>query len=200
VRSSGTWGDGEIVVDVRRHVSGCAFFVFTSVALVIALGYGWSSWHGAPAGLHEAFACLAAAVTVIAIGRVLRFRSHHLLVTTDRVVFVRGVLRRRVDEVLLVQVTKAVSEQRLRDRLVAKGSLRIAVRGFDEPLRVHEITRPRRVAAAINASIASLPADVAEAAVAQADDRDQLAHLEVMRRRGVITYDELAEKRSHLSL
>jgi hypothetical protein len=202
VRISDILDDGEhIAVDARRHLSGCAFFVFASVALAGALGYGWSAWHGAPGSVHEAFAYGSGALVLIALGRVVRFRSHHVIVTDDRILFVWGVLRRHLDEVELSEVTGVTREQRFRDRVVVKGSLRVGMRDFDQPLVIRDMARPRRLVAAINAGAASNSQEHLGAPKALGEDaRDQLAHLELMHRRGVITADEFAEKRSQLDV
>jgi len=202
VRGSRILEDSEVVVaDSRRHLSGLAFLVFASVALVVSLGYGWSAWHGAPRDLHYAFAYLAGVIALSALGRIVWFRSHHVIVTDERIVFLRGAVRVRADEVLLTEVTGAAREQRLRDRVVVKGSVRVGIRGFDAPLMIREIARPRQLADAINRAVAALAKDDPEPAPAAVEDlHRRLEHLEVLKRRGVITAEEFAEKRSQLGV
>lgn len=142
--SSKLLGPGEeVVVDVRPHWRFLARPVSVVVALMAAAIAGLVK--GAPRwGLDIVAAALVAALLWLA-GRWLRWVTTSLVVTTDRVVVRRGVLRQKGREMLLDRVTDISYDRSLWDRLTGCGDLLIESAGRDSPEVLHDLPRPLRI-------------------------------------------------------
>lgn len=192
--------DERLVLDVRRHLLGCGFEVFVGVVAIAAFGYGFFSWKSAPHVFHIGFLYASAAVATLTAARVALYRSHHLIVTSERLILRGGVLHRSNTDLSLNRLTSVTTHQRLRERVVGKGSLEVMIGNGTEPLVLHEVRRPLQVARVISAAIDDAPGRAASVAVPQRSAASELlGRLQRLHQRGVITDDEFAERSEGLS-
>jgi len=84
-------------------------------------------------------ALLMTAGALLAVGALWRWERTHLVVTTDKLILVRGTLRRRAAAVRLARVEAIELEQTLAGRLLGYGTL--SAGGLEIPF----VSRPREV-------------------------------------------------------
>jgi membrane protein YdbS with pleckstrin-like domain len=198
--------DESVTLDAHRHLSGCITGVLSSVALILVVALVWHYWGTAPRGAHIAMACAMGLVAVVELVRVARFRSHRLIITTDRVVVRDGVVHQPAAEVDLSEITNVAVHQRLLQRVVGIGAVEITAGGLAEPLHIRQMSHPKRLAATLRSAIERAEAHSAEAPLSAptpvpllsgAQD-DQLEHLQRLHARGVISDEEFGEEMSRL--
>jgi uncharacterized membrane protein YdbT with pleckstrin-like domain len=130
------WSDDEqIVVDARRH--GIVLLRPLLRAAVVALVGGFGLWLGSWYAAVGGVLLIVAAVSVAA--AVLRWDRTHVVVTTEKLFIVQGVLRRRAAAVRLGRVGAVEVEQTLLGRLLGYGTI---VAG---DLEIPYVPEPRRV-------------------------------------------------------
>lgn len=78
------------------------------------------------------------------VGRFTRWRATRVLVTSNRIVVLRGVLSRRVVQLRLQRVSEVHVAQTLGERLIGRGRLLLEVPG-DDVMVVDDVRRPRRI-------------------------------------------------------
>ena len=192
--------DERLLLDVRRHLLGCSFEVFVGVVAVVGFCYGFVSWKSAPRDVHLGFLYASAAVALITALRVAAYRAHHLIVTSDRLLVRGGVLRRSNTDLSLNRLTGVTTHQLLRERIVGKGVVEIAIGDFAEPLVLREVRRPLQVARLISEAIDAAPGNAASVAVPQRSGAaEMLGRLQRLHQRGAITDDEFAERSQGLT-
>ncbi|HUA94179.1 MAG TPA: PH domain-containing protein, partial [Acidimicrobiales bacterium] len=103
----------------------------------------------APVGVAGVLAAMIAVPAVWLAGRLVRWLSISLVVTTTRLILRQGVFRRDLVQVRLQRVAEVHCRQTLTDRLIGSGRLVIEVVG-DQPLAVDDVRRPRRLQRVIN--------------------------------------------------
>lgn len=133
-------------------------------------------------------------------GRWLRWVTSSFVVTTQRLVVRRGVLGRTAREIPLDRLTDVTCRQSLFDRLVGCGDVLVESPGRDSPIVFADLPRPLAVQGLISrlcttkGTVVAVPsAPSGGQSVAQ-----QLAELDELRRRGVITRREFAAKKAQL--
>lgn len=192
--------DEQLLFDVRRHVLGCGFEVFVGLVAIVALGYGFLSWGTAPHWVHLGFLYASAIVFVVTALRVSLYHSHHLILTSDRLIIRSGFLRRSRTDLSLNRLTSVTTHQRFRERLVGKGALEVSIADSTESLVVHDVRRPVQVAREISAAIDAAPGRAASIALPQRNTAAELlGRLQRLHQRGAITDDEFAERSADLS-
>ena len=122
VRVRDTLRDGEFVVvtvtPVWRGVSGPLATTLTAFALVWATASTWS-WPKNHAALLSVL--VVAPCAVVLGGRLWRWRSHKIVVTSQRIIQFGGVARRRMSSVELIDVDVSHTNQRWFERLTRRG-------------------------------------------------------------------------------
>lgn len=125
-----------VLLDARCHgivlARPLAWAVAAAVAAVPALVVGWPLSLAAPA--------LLAAGAVVALRAVSRWERTRIVVTTESVCVLRGVVRRRAVAVPLGAVEAIGLDQTLAGRLLGYGTLVVG------PIEVENVPRPRDVA------------------------------------------------------
>ncbi len=148
--------DEELLVEVHPHwvfILGPAAASVATVAAVsailLALGKsgGWA--------FYPLWA-LAAIPVVWLVGRIIRWRSYILALTTTRVVLRHGVLDRDVVQLRLQRITEINLNQKLWERAVGTGRLIVDVQGEDDSLVIEYVRKPAIVQRVINAQINAL--------------------------------------------
>jgi hypothetical protein len=147
----------DVVVDVRPHwlfLSGPA--VATVVVVAAAVGVELGIPHE-PSALHWVEG-LAAALPLCWLGvRVARWRLRRLLVTSQRILELRGMGRRRPAEVGLAEVERVDVVASLPRRLVGAGSLVLVLWGDDVVRILEDVRRPEVLARIITRRLPPRP-------------------------------------------
>jgi membrane protein YdbS with pleckstrin-like domain len=133
----------EVALDLRPHWKFLSAPVCTVVAMAAA------SLAALIEGIPRlADLALAAALVLCLLwlaGRWLRWASSSFVVTTQRLVVRRGVLRRTAREILLDRLTDISSSQTLLDRLLRCGDVLVESPGRDSPEVFKDLPRPAAV-------------------------------------------------------
>jgi uncharacterized membrane protein YdbT with pleckstrin-like domain len=191
----------ELVLDLHPHWS---FLAEHTGALVVAIAIGVvvlvNDVHGA---VQIAAGVLILAALVWWAVRYLAWRSTNFVVTSDRLIYRNGVLSKSGIEIPLDRVDNVLFSQRLLERLLRSGDLVIESVGESGRQAFSDVRRPsavqneiyRQIEANENRNferIGSVPAP-RFASVA-----DEIAKLDELRTRGVISADEFEAQKHRL--
>ncbi len=216
----------EVALDLRPHWK----FLSAPVCSVVAMAVGSLAAliEGVPRLADLALAAALVFCLLWLAGRWLRWASLSFVVTTQRLVVRKGVLRRTAREILLDRLTDISSSQTLLDRLLRCGDVLVESPGRDSPEVFKDLPRPAAVrnlicqlvvqsrATGVSAGGGTVP-DWPEdqgpgrgwgarpreepglrAPGGPEDIAGQLARLGELRRRGVISRREFATKKAEL--
>lgn len=193
--------DEELVLDLRPH---WWYFVRETVALVVALVFGTialtQDWHDIVKLL--AVAAILASLVWAGISYA-KWASSHLVLTTDRLIYRSGVLTRTGIEIPLERVNTVFFRQGLLERLLRSGDLTIESAGEMGRQNFTNIRRPLNVQNEIYRQmeqnenrkfdrINRVPAP------SSSSIPDQIAQLDELRQRGVLSDGEFQQKKDEL--
>lgn len=152
---------------------------------------------------------ILAAVLIIAtagwfIGSYVSWISDHFVLTSDRVICRKGVIRRSSIEIPLERINTVFSDQSLFERMIGAGDLSIESASQDGRQNFEDMRKPQWIQNEIYVAmennenrkfdgLRSEPAPAAGPTVAE-----QLHQLEDLRQRGVLTQEEFDRKKSEL--
>jgi len=235
--------EGEaLVADVHPHWSflgWTAIAVVVPVAALVALSVAWPA---APLVVAWILGAILALSMAWFAGRLVRWRSTQLVVTSSRVVQRSGVLGRRGLEVRLTRINEISYHQSILERLTGQGRLFLDVGGDRGVVAFNHVPRPAALAAVIHEQIEdpgmsrqsspgaadpagerrgsdarhhpppgrddtedTPPSGTSTAAIAAhsagGSDRSaarRLIELDELRRRGILSEQEFAERRARL--
>jgi uncharacterized membrane protein YdbT with pleckstrin-like domain len=188
----------EVVVDLRPHwwfmAGPGALLVVSLVVLVAAAARSFDSW------VIWGLAGIVVASLAWFTGRYARWATTNFVVTTDRLVYRRGVIAKRGIEIPLDRVNTIFSNQSIFERLVGTGDLTIESGGEQGRETFTQIPRPAEVQQEIYRQIEEEQRRRGHGAPAPAsvDAIDQIERLDELRRRGVISESEFTEKKTKL--
>ncbi len=191
--------DGEeIILDVRPHWS---FLVPASLALLVALALAvWVSQ-----AVDSDFALfpslgLAVAALLFFLVRYAQWLTTDFVLTTDRLIYRKGVISRQGREIPLERLNDVSFQQTLFQRMLRAGDLLVESGGERGQSQFGHFSDPQGIQNEIHRAI--------EAAAARDADRmagrrelsplEQLEKLEELRQRGVITQAEFEVKKANL--
>ena len=190
----------ECVLDLHPH---WWYLVPQSAALVAALVFGVvalvGEWHGA---LQALAGVLILAALVWWGARYMAWRTTNFVVTTDRLIYRNGVLSKSGIEIPLDRVNNVLFSQKLVERMLGHGDLIIESAGESGRQQFSDVRKPSAVQNEIYRQI--------EANENRKFDRiggggggapsvaDELAKLDDLRARGVISAEEFAAQKSRL--
>lgn len=187
----------EVLLETGPHWLRLVPRLASPVVLVVAGVAGFLLWASAP--VWFGFVLLAAWLVALALagGRVAAWRSTSFVVTSSRVVYRRGVLRRTGREVPIARVQDVSYRQGLLGRLVGIGEVRVESAGSGSTELVGDLRRPAEVQRVVNrALMAAL--DGAGRPPAGDGLAGRLERLDDLRRRGIVTEVEFARKKAEL--
>jgi membrane protein YdbS with pleckstrin-like domain len=124
--------------------------IFTIAACVAILVY----WTSAPIWLLYLFGIVAALAFCWLAGKVIAWRSRLLVITTNRVIYRWGIVRRTGREIPLERVQDVTYHQTLLERLVGAGSLTIESAGATGQEPFPDIRHPAEMQSLINRLVA----------------------------------------------
>ncbi len=190
--------DEEIILDLRPHW----FFLFgPAVALIAALALAiWVSQAvDSDFALFPALA-LAVVALVFFLTRYVQWLTTDFVLTTDRLIYRKGVLSRQGREIPLERLNDVSYQQSLFQRLLGAGDLLVESGGERGQSQFGSFAHPQDTQNEIHRAI--------EAAAARDADRmagrrelsplEQLEKLEELRQRGVISQAEFEVKKANL--
>ena len=192
--------DEEVLLEARPHWS---LLVGPSLVATVVLAGSvaiYVTWSAAP----RWFDWVLLGVTVVAVcrflARLVGWRSTDLVVTTMRVIYRRGVVRRSGREILISSIQDVSYVQTLLERMIGKGELSVQSAGGRGEPPFENVRHPAVVQGLINRTIEESrrhdsggDAEVGPVAVA-----DELERLSKLHRRGVITDAEYVRLKEEL--
>lgn len=148
--------DEEVVVELRPH---WVFFVgplaaaAATVGAVAAILIGFNVSNS----ILNYFLFAVAAVPVLwFLGRLLRWSTYIVALTTTRIIVRRGVFERDTLQLRLQRVTEVNTSQALWERALGTGRLIIDIQGDDDSLVIEDVTKPAIFQRVINTQIDEL--------------------------------------------
>jgi uncharacterized membrane protein YdbT with pleckstrin-like domain len=192
--------DGEeVIVDLRPHWIGLAVPVIVTAATLGVVGAAYFGWGSAPAWFGVVLGAISTAVAVYLLGKVLSWRATLLVLTSSRVVYRTGIVRRIGREIPIDRVQDVTYVQRLLERLVGAGTLVVESAGERGTEPFPDIRHPEVLQSEINAAIDRSRRQAAAGPVDRPrTTADQLDDLADLHRRGVLTDGEFAKKKTEL--
>jgi len=148
--------DEEILVELRPHWVFFARPLFTAVVVVAAVVAILVAVPSTPNWVADALMVLAAIPVIWLGGRLLRWATYLLVLTTTRIVVRRGVLGRNTVQIRLQRITEISLSQKLWERVVATGRLIVDVQGEDDAVVLEFVRKPAIVQRVINGQINEL--------------------------------------------
>jgi uncharacterized membrane protein YdbT with pleckstrin-like domain len=190
--------DGEeVILDLRPHW----FLLFgPAVGLVAALAL--AVWVSVRFGRNWALplAVVAVVALVLFLRRLAEWATTDFVLTTDRLIFRKGVVSRQGREIPLERLNDVSFQQSLFERIIGAGDLLVESGGERGQSQFGSFAHPQEIQNEIHRAI--------EAAAARDADRmagrrelsplEQLEKLEELRQRGVITQAEFEVKKANL--
>jgi membrane protein YdbS with pleckstrin-like domain len=137
--------DEEVLAELRPHVVFVAapvLLVVGAIALAVAIAVLFPN---APVTVAWVLGAMVLLPALWSAARLLRWRAIRFLVTTNRLVYRRGVFGRDVVQLRLQRVAEVHCTQSVFGRMVGCGRLVFEVAAGDGPLVVEDVRRPRSV-------------------------------------------------------
>jgi uncharacterized membrane protein YdbT with pleckstrin-like domain len=190
--------DEAVIVELRPHPVRLVRPIATAVIVSAAATAGFLLWRTAPLWFGVALGGVTLMAVLLLVGKVVSWRATLLVVTSSRVVYRTGVLRRIGREIPVDRVQDVTYEQRLFERLVGAGTLTVESGGERGAMSIPDIRRPAVVQSKINRATDATRRPPASARSDREPLEDQIARLGEFHRRGVLTDAEYAAKRREL--
>lgn len=191
--------DGEeVVLDLRPH---WVFLTWPTAALAASLLAAIVADRDIGSDFLT-FPLLAVVLVALVwfVGRFARWRTTNFVVTNDRLVVRKGIVRRHGREIPLEHVNDLTVIQNLVDRIVKAGDLHIESAGERGAEVFYDCPRPPRVQNEIYRQMDQANARTADLRAGRREPTplEQIDQLEDLRRRGVITQAEFDAKKAQL--
>jgi uncharacterized membrane protein YdbT with pleckstrin-like domain len=190
----------DVVLDLNPHW----WFLFPhTVALLAAIVFGLfalaGEWHGA-------LQILAGVLILVALVwwgmRYMAWRTTNFVVTTDRLVYRNGVLSKSGIEIPLDRVNNVLFSQKLFERVLGAGDLVIESAGESGRQSFSDVRKPSAIQNEIYKQIEATENRkfdrIGTGGGSSTSVADELAKLDDLRARGVISADEFAAQKARL--
>jgi membrane protein YdbS with pleckstrin-like domain len=186
----------DLVLDLRPHwwflAGPVATIVLAAVAAVLIAAYDVGQ-----------YALLAAAgVGVVAllwlVGRYLRWTTTNFVVTSDRLIYRHGVISKAGIEIPLERINTVFFNQGIFERMLGAGDLTIESGGERGSQSFTDIRRPSHVQNVIYQQVELNNNRMYAGRSGELSVPEQLEKLDDLRRKGVLSEDEFAEKKAKL--
>ena len=148
--------DEELLVEMRPHWVFFARPLITAVVVVAGIITLLVAVSSIPNWATDFLLVLAAIPVLWLLGRLLRWRTYTLVLTTTRIVVRRGVLGRNTTQIRLQRITEICLSQKLWERIIATGRLIIDLQGEDDAVVLEFVRKPAIVQRVINGQINEL--------------------------------------------
>ena len=210
----------EVVVEFRSSGRLLVAPILLLVALAALVALGVARLHGSQRAVGVDLVLAAGALAALwAVLRWLRWRSKVIAITTERVLLVEGIARKRTDQVTLSRITEVHVDQRFVDRLFGRGAVILELEQ-SSPVVIDGVRRPDALARLLRRSVTprqdrssllgglpvivgdgdptpprGTPAVSAPGATSALIRRDEIDRLEAS---GALSFEEAARRRDEL--
>jgi membrane protein YdbS with pleckstrin-like domain len=176
--------DEELLAELRPHWIFLFGPLFTSIGVWAGLIVLVILWNNAPSWTNFPILIIALLPALWLLGRVVRWRSYVVALTSTRILVRQGIFGRDTVQLRLQRITEVNIRQELIERMLGTGSLIISVQGEDDSLTLEYMRKPAVVQRVINSQIneivgggrrEAIPADMQPRdryGAPYADDRD----------------------------
>jgi membrane protein YdbS with pleckstrin-like domain len=148
--------DEELLAELRPHWVFFARPLFTAIVVVAGIVAILVAFSSLPNWVTDALMALAAIPVLWLAGRLLRWRTYVLALTSTRIVVRRGVLRRNTVQIRLQRITEVSLSQKLWERVIGTGRLIIDVQGEDDSVVLEFVRKPALFQRVVNGQINAL--------------------------------------------
>jgi membrane protein YdbS with pleckstrin-like domain len=145
--------DEELLAELRPHWIFLFGPLFTSIGVWAGLIVLVILWHNAPSWTNYPILIIALLPALWLFGRVVRWRSYVVALTSTRILVRQGILGRDTVQLRLQRITEVNIRQELIERMLGTGSLIIDVQGEDDSLTLEYMRKPAVVQRVINSQI-----------------------------------------------
>ena len=145
--------DEELLAELRPHWIFLFGPLFTSIGVWAGLIVLVVLWQKAPGWTNYPILILALIPGLWLLGRVVRWRSYVVALTSTRILVRQGIMGRDTVQLRLQRITEVNIRQRLIERVLGTGSLIIDVQGEDDSLTLEYMRKPAVVQRVINSQI-----------------------------------------------
>jgi membrane protein YdbS with pleckstrin-like domain len=145
--------DEELLAELRPHWIFLFGPLFSSIAVWAGLIVLVILWHNAPSWTNYPILIIALIPALWLLGRVVRWRSYVVALTSTRILVRQGILGRDTVQLRLQRITEVNIRQELIERMLGTGSLIIDVQGEDDSLTLEYMRKPAVVQRVINSQI-----------------------------------------------
>ena len=218
--------DEELLAELRPHWIFLFGPLFTSIGAWVAIIAIVIVWRNPPGWTNYPFLILALIPGLWLLGRFVRWRSYIIALTSTRVLVRQGIMGRDTVQLRLQRITEVNVKQTLIERVLGTGRVIIDVQGEDDSMTLEMVRKPVVVQRVINslineivgvvrAVIAGVAVRVVPRLLARVERqhvgryglaapgtpfeiRDRLIELDDLRRRGILSEEEFAAKKSEL--
>ena len=192
--------DEDVVVDLHPH---WVFLAKPLAALVASCALGIRAFGWDDLGWAQALVGLLVLVTLVWFGLTYaRWATTDFVVTTDRLIYRHGVLTKHGIEIPLERVNTVFSSQTLLERMLGSGDLAIESAGEMGRQEFHDVRKPSAVQNEIYRQMeANENRKFDRLTLSRSPDRsipEQIAQLDQLRQRGLLTDAEFQAKKADL--
>jgi membrane protein YdbS with pleckstrin-like domain len=145
--------DEELLAELRPHWIFLFGPLFTSIGVWAGLIVLVILWNNAPSWTNYPILVIALLPALWLLGRVVRWRSYVVALTSTRILVRQGILGRDTVQLRLQRITEVNIRQELIERMLGTGSLIISVQGEDDSLTLEYMRKPAVVQRVINSQI-----------------------------------------------
>ena len=145
--------DEELLAELRPHWIFLFGPLFTSIGVWAALIVLVVLWSKPPSWTNYPILIIALIPALWLLGRVVRWRSYVVALTSTRILVRQGILGRDTVQLRLQRITEVNIRQELIERMLGTGSLIIDVQGEDDSLTLEYMRKPAVVQRVINSQI-----------------------------------------------
>ena len=145
--------DEELLAELRPHWIFLFGPLFTSIGVWAGLIVLVILWSNAPGWTNYPILIIALIPSLWLLGRVVRWRSYVVALTSTRILVRQGILGRDTVQLRLQRITEVNIRQELIERMLGTGSLIIDVQGEDDSLTLEYMRKPAVVQRVINSQI-----------------------------------------------
>jgi len=145
--------DEELLAELRPHWIFLFGPLFTSIGVWAALIVIIVLWRNAPGWTNYPWLILALIPGLWLLGRVIRWRSYDIALTSTRILVRQGIFRRETVQLRLQRITEVNLSQTLIERVLGVGRIIIDVQGEDDSMTLEYVRKPAVVQRVINSQI-----------------------------------------------
>jgi membrane protein YdbS with pleckstrin-like domain len=145
--------DEELLAELRPHWIFLFGPLFTSIGVWAALIVIIVVWRNAPGWTNYPELILALIPGLWLLGRLIRWRSYDIALTSTRILVRQGIFRRETVQLRLQRITEVNVSQTLIERVLGVGRIVIDVQGEDDSMTLEYVRKPAVVQRVINSQI-----------------------------------------------